>query len=484
MKTVMTFRAVLALLAVSLLAVLAGPSHAAFVGYDDFSSGDIDPEKWSGFALEGSFAAPTTELLRFVDTGALRLALVSWGDNSSDAGSVRSRQGLNMRQLGTPGGPGFITGLSAKLTVLDADAQDCTGNPETTRPSRSRAQIIGGFFNDGSGGVGDRTGDILAFLQLQKERDGQNRIVAGVNRCVDATCSSSVAIAVSGTPAVFTTAWSLDTPLLLELVWNQILGKFVFTVTNPSTLATESKEIVYAPTVTDAGAPIVDFKSLRVENDAENCTTGRKLAAMDATFDDVKVTRITPADFNGDGKADILWRHTSGSIALWFIDGVSIAGSGVVGAVGTDWTIVGAGDFNADGKADILWRHTSGTVAVWLLNGTTVIGSGVLGSVSSAWTIAGVGDFNGDGKADILWRHTSGTLAVWLLNGSTVTGSGVLGGVGTDWTVARVRDFNGDGKADILWRHTSGTIAIWLLDGSTVITSGVLGGVSTDWQVQ
>src|SRR5262249_26043566 len=62
-------------------------------------------------------------------------------------------------------------------------------------------------------------------------------------------------------------------------------------------------------------------------------------------------------------------------------------------------------DFNGDSRSDILWRHSSGLVYQWLLNGTSVTGTGSPGSVSLEWAIVGVGDFNGDGKADILWRH-------------------------------------------------------------------------------
>jgi alpha-N-arabinofuranosidase len=118
-------------------------------------------------------------------------------------------------------------------------------------------------------------------------------------------------------------------------------------------------------------------------------------------------------------------------------------------------------DFNGDGRADILWRHTSGTVAVWLLNGPVVIGAGVPGAVASEWSVVGAGDFNGDGKVDVLWRHISGSLAVWLLDGAAIIGAGSPGSVGNEWTVAGVADFNGDGKVDILWRHTGGTLAVW-----------------------
>ena len=37
---------------------------------------------------------------------------------------------------------------------------------------------------------------------------------------------------------------------------------------------------------------------------------------------------------------------------------------------------------NGDGKADLVWRHaTTGDVAVWLLNGTTIAGAGVVAQV-------------------------------------------------------------------------------------------------------
>ena len=62
----------------------------------------------------------------------------------------------------------------------------------------------------------------------------------------------------------------------------------------------------------------------------------------------------------------------------------------------------------SDGKADILWRHTSGATYLWLMNGLSVLSIGSLGVVGPDWSIAAVRDFDGDGKADIVWRHTSG----------------------------------------------------------------------------
>ena len=189
-------------------------------------------------------------------------------------------------------------------------------------------------------------------------------------------------------------------------------------------------------------------------------------------------------DFDGDGSADILWRHSSGFVFTWLLNGTSARGVGSPGTVATDWSIVGIGDFNGDGKADILWRHTSGALYIWLMNGVNVIGTGSPGSVPTDWTVAGVGDFNGDGKADILWRHSSGVVFIWLLNGVNVIGIASPGTVATDWAIAGVGDFNGDGKADILWRHSSGVVFIWLLNGTSVIGTGSPGSVPNDWSIQ
>ena len=129
-------------------------------------------------------------------------------------------------------------------------------------------------------------------------------------------------------------------------------------------------------------------------------------------------------------------------------------------------------DFNGDGKGDILWRHTSGLVSAWLMNGASVSSSGSPISVGIDWTIQGAGDFNGDGKTDILWRHTSGPLSIWFMNDSSVSGSGSPGNVGTDWEIQATGDFNGDGRTDIAVGTRQGQVFVFS-------TPGLLSG--NDW---
>ena len=43
-----------------------------------------------------------------------------------------------------------------------------------------------------------------------------------------------------------------------------------------------------------------------------------------------------------------------------------------------DWHILGTGDYNNDGKSDILWRNSSGAVAIWEMNGISAIAAVVV----------------------------------------------------------------------------------------------------------
>ena len=192
-------------------------------------------------------------------------------------------------------------------------------------------------------------------------------------------------------------------------------------------------------------------------------------------------------DVNGDGKADVIWRNsTNGTVAVWLMNGLTITSVGFPGSASTEWGIQAIGDVNGDGKADLIWRNSNdGATAIWLMNGTTIASSGFPGGVPLVWQIAGVGDVNGDGKADVIWRNsTSGTVAVWLMNGLTITSVGFPGSASTEFEIAGVGDVNGDGKADLVWRNTSdGNTAIWLMNGTTIASSGFPAGVPLAWQI-
>jgi FG-GAP-like repeat len=187
-------------------------------------------------------------------------------------------------------------------------------------------------------------------------------------------------------------------------------------------------------------------------------------------------------DFNGDGKADLLWNDTSGNVAIWLMNGVQVPQYASVSSA-PGWTVVGTGDFNGDGKGDILFEDASGHLAIWLMNGTQISQAGGIGTLPSGWKVVGTGDFNGDGKADILFEYTSGALAIWFMNGTQVSQYGNAPGATAVWTVVGTSDFNGDGYSDILWRDNSNNLAVWLMQSTSVLQAGAVGNVGSTWNV-
>jgi FG-GAP-like repeat len=197
-------------------------------------------------------------------------------------------------------------------------------------------------------------------------------------------------------------------------------------------------------------------------------------------------------DFDGDGKNDVLWRHDSGQVYFWEMNGLGIKAEGGVAhaPVPNDWHVQGVGDFDGDGKSDILWRHDSGQVYFWEMNGLGIKAEGAAAhaAVPNDWHIQGVGDFDGDGKSDILWRHDSGQVYIWEMDGLTIKAEGAAAhaAVPNDWHIQGIGDFDGDGKSDILWRHDSGQVYTWEMNGLGVHAEGAVAhaAVPNDWHVQ
>ncbi|MBF0345825.1 MAG: VCBS repeat-containing protein [Nitrospirae bacterium] len=197
------------------------------------------------------------------------------------------------------------------------------------------------------------------------------------------------------------------------------------------------------------------------------------------------------ADFNGDGKSDVLWQNTStGQVIIWLMNGTTVASGGSPATVADQlWQIKATGDFNGDGKSDILWQNTStGQLYIWLMNGTAVASAGSPATVADQlWQIKATGDFNGDGNSDIMWYNVStGQVVIWLMNGTTVASGGSPATVADfNWQIKAVGDFDGDGKVDVLWQSAAtGQLVLWLMNAAAIKNASSIATVPSDWQIK
>ncbi len=197
-------------------------------------------------------------------------------------------------------------------------------------------------------------------------------------------------------------------------------------------------------------------------------------------------TPVAPNDFNGDGKRDII--VTDGGVStFWYMNRRICTGTAPLPSLGSGVTLVTYADFNRDGKSDLLTYHAStGTALVITMNGISTTGEVALPSANTQWKPVGAGDFNGDGDTDIVWRNqTTGQNTTWLMSGTDISSFKALPSTAdNNWYIAGVADYDNDGKDDLVWRHrVSGRNTTWLLNGtSTPAFSALPSTADQNWR--
>jgi hypothetical protein len=152
---------------------------------------------------------------------------------------------------------------------------------------------------------------------------------------------------------------------------------------------------------------------------------------------------IFVADFNGDGKPDILC--SDGTLNLGNGVGTFRLGTPVSG------TPLAVADFNGDGRPDILEEGT-GTLVVLLGNGDGTFQSPITTQSGASLVAVAPVDLNGDSKADVV-GVISGALLVYLDKGDGTFAPGVPYNLNTppaQLTYLSFGDFNGDNKIDVV----------------------------------
>ena len=185
------------------------------------------------------------------------------------------------------------------------------------------------------------------------------------------------------------------------------------------------------------------------------------------------------ADFNGDGKLDVVIGSNSGvaNTKLYVELGNGYGGFGAPATFpnsATGFAIVATGDLNNDGKPDAV-VGAGGFVRAFLGTGTgSLVGNAPTATTGSVPGSLALGDFNGDGKADVVVTLSlTSTLNVMLgTGGGGLNPPTALLLTGTTGTVT-TGDFNGDGKLDIA--ATGGTtIHVFLGNGDGTFVGPVL----------
>lgn len=204
------------------------------------------------------------------------------------------------------------------------------------------------------------------------------------------------------------------------------------------------------------------------------------------------VVAQTFLDFNGDGKADLLWVHPSGTMAAWLMDGTNFLGSITLPLrAPRGWRMAGQADFDHDGKLDYVWQHANGSVAFWLMDGTNHLDTVTVPRQAkfAGWRVVGLDDLDDDGNTDLIWQHGNGRVSAWFMNGTALDHTATLNGgqrVQGGWKIVAVLDMDNDGEKDFLWQHGGGKVAVWYMDGTNVTHTGTFqfsGKTSSSWRI-
>jgi hypothetical protein len=140
------------------------------------------------------------------------------------------------------------------------------------------------------------------------------------------------------------------------------------------------------------------------------------------------------ADVDADGDDDIFWRRNSDrQINVWVLeDGAVNSNSAIEGnptGVNIVWSVRSVADFNDDGKADLLWRNsTTGQLVCWYFNNLLVAGiNQIATNPGPGVDVQDLTDIDGDNDPDVLFRATGGgTISAWTMDGITIESSTVI----------------------------------------------------------
>lgn len=178
-------------------------------------------------------------------------------------------------------------------------------------------------------------------------------------------------------------------------------------------------------------------------------------------------------DWDGDDRPDLLARNPANG-DLWLYPGNGTGGFLRARVVGTGWngfdSIISPSDWSGDGRVDLLARRRSdGGMFLYPGNGTGGFGRPV--QVGWRWgglsAITVAGDWDVDGSPDVVARDGSGQLL--LYSGNRRGGFSSSSVIGTHWDVFTAvvgpGDWDGDQRPDLIGVSADGGMRLYPSDG-------------------
>lgn len=168
-------------------------------------------------------------------------------------------------------------------------------------------------------------------------------------------------------------------------------------------------------------------------------------------------------DLDGDGKADVVWQRTDGTVTVWLSRGENAYQKTSLGLAPTGSNVVAALDVDGDGFADLILVNPSSQLAtVWHMHGASRVQT-TTETLPASSVVHGSGDFDQDGLQDLV--VTSGTNVSLLLSlpGGNYT-THLVGALPAGSQLVGSQDMNGDGNKDLVFFNpTTQLVTVWLM---------------------
>jgi hypothetical protein len=179
--------------------------------------------------------------------------------------------------------------------------------------------------------------------------------------------------------------------------------------------------------------------------------------------------RVFAADFNGDGKQDVLMAADT-SVRFFAGQGNGFFAGPVITT--TPGLVFGIAQFNADSIPDLYTATAAAPFAVMTGNGDGTFAPGAAAPAGSKATLVTSGQFNGDAFADLACANAAGSIVVYLGDGAGAFTAGPTTPITISGTYADLKAANFDGadrddlflltdvQSLVAWNSGSGSFAL------------------------